>query len=85
MNKAVQHLVFIVGSLVAMFASDFAMLLAGRVMQGLGISASQAVGMALVRDQYEGRRMARVMSFTMTVFILVPMIAPTMDKQVMAP
>ncbi|MEZ4677065.1 MAG: hypothetical protein R2932_22875 [Caldilineaceae bacterium] len=29
------------------------------------------VSIALVRDQYEGRAMARVMSFVMTVFILV--------------
>ena len=74
---------FIVGSLVAMFSASFPMLLAGRVMQGLGISASQAVGLALVRDQYEGRRMARVMSFVMTIFILVPMIAPTIGQGIL--
>ncbi len=74
---------YIIGSLVAVFSVSFSMLLAGRILQGLGISASQAVGMALVRDQYEGRRMARVMSFTMTIFVLVPMIAPTIGQAVM--
>ena len=52
-------------------------MLVGRLLQGAGVSAPRAVGLALVRDRYEGRGMARVMSFVMTVFILVPMIAPT--------
>ena len=78
------YALFITGSLVAMFSVSFPMLLAGRVMQGLGISASQAVGMALVRDQFEGRRMARIMSFTMTIFILVPMVAPTIGQTLLS-
>lgn len=75
---------FLAGSVVAMLAVSFSMLLVGRVMQGLGISAAQAVSLALVRDQYEGRRMARIMSFVMTVFILVPMIAPTIGQGILA-
>jgi DHA1 family bicyclomycin/chloramphenicol resistance-like MFS transporter len=39
--------------------------------------------MALVRDQFEGRKMARVMSFAMTVFVLVPMIAPTIGQGIL--
>jgi DHA1 family bicyclomycin/chloramphenicol resistance-like MFS transporter len=58
-------------------------MLAGRLLQGLGISAPRAVTLALVRDQYKGRLMARVMSFVMTVFILIPMLAPTLGQAVM--
>lgn len=32
--------------------------------------------MALIRDLYEGRAMARVMSFIAAVFIIVPALAP---------
>jgi DHA1 family bicyclomycin/chloramphenicol resistance-like MFS transporter len=39
--------------------------------------------LALVRDRYAGRAMARVMSFVMTVFILVPMLAPTFGQAVL--
>jgi DHA1 family bicyclomycin/chloramphenicol resistance-like MFS transporter len=59
------------------------MLLIGRLLQGVGASAPRAVILALVRDQYKGRTMARVMSFVMTVFILVPMIAPSMGQAIL--
>ena len=71
---------YIVGSLVSIFSFNFPMMLAGRLLQGAGVSAPRAVGLALVRDRYEGRAMARVMSFVMTIFILVPMIAPTFGQ-----
>ena len=74
---------FIAGSLISVFAVSFPMMLGGRLLQGAGVSAPRAVGLALVRDRYEGRAMARVMSFVMTVFILVPMIAPMMGQTIL--
>jgi len=74
---------FMIGSLLAAFAISFPMMLMGRFLQGVGVSAPRAVTLALVRDQYEGRAMARVMSFVMTVFILVPMIAPTLGQAIL--
>jgi DHA1 family bicyclomycin/chloramphenicol resistance-like MFS transporter len=41
------------------------------------------VTVALVRDQYQGRAMARVMSFVMAVFILVPVIAPSIGQGIL--
>ena len=78
------YALFIAGSLVSVFSVNFSMMLFGRTLQGIGVSAPRAVSMALVRDQYEGRRMARVMSFAMTVFILVPMIAPTIGQGILS-
>ena len=74
---------YIAGALVCIFASDFPSMLVGRMLQGIGISAPRAVTLAIVRDRYEGRAMARVMSFVMTVFILVPMIAPSMGQAIL--
>jgi len=74
---------FMLGALISMLALSFPMLLFGRLLQGAGVSAPRAVTLALVRDQYEGRAMARVMSFVMTVFILVPMIAPTLGQAIL--
>ncbi|MFN2116760.1 MAG: multidrug effflux MFS transporter [Candidatus Promineifilaceae bacterium] len=71
---------FVLGSLISVFSVSFPMMLAGRFLQGTGVSAPRAVGLALVRDRFEGRAMARVMSFVTTVFILVPMIAPSMGQ-----
>ena len=74
---------FIAGSLLSAFATTFPLMIAGRMLQGIGISAPRAVSMALVRDRYEGRLMARLMSFVMTVFILVPMIAPSLGQTIL--
>jgi len=77
------YLVFILGSLLSMIASSFSMMLAGRLLQGIGIAGPRSVTMALIRDQYEGRQMARVMSFVMMVFILVPIIAPSFGQAIL--
>ncbi|MCC9075641.1 multidrug effflux MFS transporter [Litorilinea aerophila] len=74
---------YMVGALMALLAPGFSVLLVGRLLQGIGASSSRAVTLALVRDQYSGRAMARVMSFVMTVFIFVPMIAPTLGQAVL--
>jgi DHA1 family bicyclomycin/chloramphenicol resistance-like MFS transporter len=74
---------YIAGALLSAVALDFKMMLAGRLLQGVGVSAPRAGIMALVRDQYGGREMARVMSFVMTVFILVPMIAPSLGQAIL--
>jgi len=76
-------LLFMFGSLLSMLAVNYTMLLVGRLLQGAGASAPRAVTLALVRDQYSGRAMARVMSFVMTVFILVPMLAPSMGQAIL--
>jgi len=74
---------FIVGALISAFSTNFPIMLTGRLLQGLGISAPRAVTLALVRDRYEGRAMARVMSFVSTVFILIPMIAPSLGQVIL--
>ena len=74
---------FMAGCLVSVFASTFEVMIAGRVLQGIGVAGPRIVTMALVRDQYEGRRMARLMSFAMAVFILVPTVAPALGQGIM--
>ena len=74
---------FGLGCLLSLVATTFPMLLLGRVLQGVGAAGPRIVTVALVRDQYEGRAMARVMSFVMTVFILVPVIAPAIGQGIL--
>ena len=75
--------IFMLGSLVSMLAQDFSHMLVGRFLQGLGASAPRVLSIALVRDCYAGRSMAQVMSFTMSIFILVPMIAPFLGQVIL--
>lgn len=74
---------YICGALLSAFAISFPMMLFGRLWQGTGASAPRAVLLALVRDRYEGRSMARVMSFATTVLLLIPMIAPTLGQAIL--
>jgi len=76
-------LVFAAGCLLSIVALDFTQMLLGRFLQGLGASGPRIVSIALVRDQYKGREMARVMSFVMTVFILVPVLAPAVGQAIL--
>jgi DHA1 family bicyclomycin/chloramphenicol resistance-like MFS transporter len=72
--------VFILGCLLSIFAQDFDDMMIGRFLQGFGAAGPRVVSIALVRDCYAGRAMARVMSFVMTIFILVPVIAPSIGQ-----
>jgi len=74
---------FILGSLLSMTASDFSTMLAGRLLQGIGTAGPRTVAVALIRDRFHGSEMARVMSFIMTVFILVPIFAPALGQAIL--
>lgn len=76
------YVVFIAGCLLSIFSTSFAVMLVGRVLQGLGAACPRIVTLALVRDGYEGRAMARIMSIVMAVFIVVPAVAPAIGQGV---
>jgi MFS transporter, DHA1 family, multidrug resistance protein len=75
---------FTMGCLLALLSKTFALLLAGRFLQGVGVAGPRTITLALVRDRFEGREMARVMSLIMAVFILVPIVAPALGQAVLA-
>lgn len=76
------YVIFIVGCLMSLLAASFSTMLVGRVLQGLGAAGPRIVTLALVRDGYEGRAMARIMSIVMAVFIIVPAVAPAIGQAV---
>ncbi|MCY4179851.1 MAG: multidrug effflux MFS transporter [Litoreibacter sp.] len=73
---AIAALVYVAGAALAYSAQTLEQLLAARALQGLGVAGPRVVAMALIRDIYEGRRMAQIMSYAMLIFTLVPAIAP---------
>ena len=75
--------ILVIGSLVSMFATDFTVMLAGRFLQGFGAAGPRTVALALIRDRFQGSEMARVMSFIMTIFILVPILAPALGQGIL--
>ena len=71
-------IVYIAASAAAWASPSLEMMLITRVIMGLGAAGPRVVAMAMVRDLYGGRDMARIVSFVMMVFALVPALAPTL-------
>lgn len=74
--------IFCIGTVVAMMATSLQTLLLGRVIQGVGVSGPKIISRAMIRDQFEGKNMARVFSFIMTLFICIPMVAPILGQTI---
>ncbi len=75
--------IYLLGALLCVLAHSLEMLLFARFLQGVGACGPRAVGMAMVRDLYRGREMARIVSFVMMVFALVPAGAPLVGQGLM--
>ena len=72
--------IFVLSSFLCVFATNIETMVAGRILQGIGLSASRTISISMIRDRFEGDYMAKIMSFVVTIFILVPIIAPTLGK-----
>ena len=75
--------VYLIGTLVCYFSTNIDTLLLGRFIQGLGAAGPNITSISLVRDRFEGRKMAKVMSIVMMIFITVPAIAPSLGQAVL--
>ncbi len=68
-----------IGSAAVGWASQsLEVMLAARVMQGIGASGPRVVCIAIIRDLFAGREMARILSIVMVIFTIVPAFAPAM-------
>ena len=76
--------VYIGAAIIAANAQSLEALLIARFVQGLGAAGPRIVGLAMVRDLYSGREMARVTSFVMMVFILIPAVAPAIGQMIIS-
>ncbi len=76
--------VYILAAFWGYLAQSLETMLAARLVQGIGASAPRVVAIAIVRDLYAGRQMARILSFIMLVFALVPALAPSMGALIIA-
>ncbi|TPG13136.1 multidrug effflux MFS transporter [Sphingomonas oligophenolica] len=74
---------YVVANVLCAVSASFTLLLVARVVGGAMIAASRVATVALVRDCYHGRAMARVMSIAFMVFMIVPVLAPTFGQTVL--
>ena len=75
---------FIAGAGIAFVSQSFEVVLAARVLQGLGAAGPRVISNAIARDRFLGRQMAQVMSVVMMVFVLVPAIAPLLGAWIIS-
>jgi DHA1 family bicyclomycin/chloramphenicol resistance-like MFS transporter len=76
----VGYALFIIGCLLSMVAESWTLMVVARIFQGVAAAAPRVIAVAIVRDEYTGRVMARIMSIIMAVFILTPIMAPLLGQ-----
>lgn len=68
---------YVIAAVLAALAPSWPLVIVSRFIWGLGSAGPRSITMAMIRDRYAGDAMARLMSFIMSVFLLVPIVAPT--------
>ncbi|HRE44306.1 MAG TPA: multidrug effflux MFS transporter [Terricaulis sp.] len=74
---------YILGALLCTIAPSFELMLAARALQGVAAGATRVIATAVVRDLTSGPRMAQIMSMAMTVFMIVPILAPGLGQLIL--
>lgn len=72
--------IFIIASILCISTQNFEIMIVGRVLQGIGLSAPRSISMSIIRDSYSGNYMAKIISIVVMFFILVPVVAPTLGQ-----
>lgn len=75
---------YILFALFCAFAWTFPLLIAGRVAMGASAAVTRVLVVAMVRDLFEGEAMARIMSLVFMVFMVVPVLAPSLGQLILA-
>ena len=75
--------VFTTASIICVLAPSLEVMIIGRILQGIGLSAPRTIAISIIRDTYKGDYMAKVMSFVTAFFILIPVVAPAIGKAIM--
>ena len=77
-------MIYGLGAIGAALASTVPLLLTSRFVWGIGAAAARVISQAVVRDRFEGDAMAKALSYIMTVFLLVPIVAPLLGAAIVA-
>ena len=76
-------LLYVAFALLCAFAWSFPLLIAGRVAMGASAAVTRVLVVTMVRDLFEGEEMARTMSLVFMVFMLVPVLAPSVGQGIL--
>ncbi|MBW8243179.1 multidrug effflux MFS transporter [Muricauda oceani] len=76
-------IIFLIASIICLYAPNLEIMVLGRILQGIGLSAPRTISISIIRDTYQGDYMAKIMSFVVAFFILVPVVAPAIGKLIL--
>ncbi|HEX8217561.1 MAG TPA: MFS transporter, partial [Allosphingosinicella sp.] len=76
----VSLVLYLAFSLLCAAAASFTLLLAARMLQGAAAASTRVLVVSIVRDRFEGARMARLMSLVFLVFLIMPILAPSFGQ-----
>ncbi|WP_347174906.1 multidrug effflux MFS transporter [Polaribacter uvawellassae] len=74
---------FVIASFICVYATNLETMVVGRILQGIGLAAPRTISIAMIRDRFSGNYMAKIMSFVVVIFILVPVVAPAIGKLIL--
>ncbi|WP_349366873.1 MAG: multidrug effflux MFS transporter [Nitratireductor rhodophyticola] len=74
---------YVSAALIAAISPSFAVILALRFLQGIGAATTRVIAVSAIRDVFGGRQMAEVLSMVMMVFMVIPVIAPSIGQLIM--
>ncbi|WNH12018.1 multidrug effflux MFS transporter [Thalassobellus suaedae] len=72
--------VFIIASIICVTTKSLEIMIVGRILQGIGLSSPRSLSISMIRDEYSGDYMAKILSIVVMFFILIPVIAPTLGQ-----
>ncbi len=75
-------IIFVLATLICVSTKSFEIMVFARVLQGIGLSSPRSIALSMIRDQFSGDYMAKIMSIVVMFFILIPVIAPTLGQWV---
>ncbi len=76
--------IYMAGAVASALAPQLSLMLVARFVWGLGAAGPRVITLSVVRDRFEGEAMSRAMSFIMAVFVVVPILAPTLGALILA-
>ena len=72
--------IYVAAAVGAAFVESFEAMLALRFVQGVGAASTRVIAVSMVRDCFGGRQMAETMSLIFMVFMVIPVVAPSIGQ-----
>ncbi|HSF84207.1 MAG TPA: MFS transporter [Acidimicrobiia bacterium] len=77
-------LLYVVAGFATALAPSLELLIAGRFLWGIGAAGPRVVSQAMLRDRFRGDELARAMAVILTMFLIVPTVAPALGQAILA-